>query len=124
MRVLQERLQKLAEDELPESQCGFRKGRNCTDMTFTVHQLLENSQEHKAKSFFTIIDLKKAYDSVPREVVWLALEKLGDPTPTETVKLIRSFHEGVKAKIHQGCCTAPVLFNLFTRLTLEHCMGC
>ena len=25
-RVLQERLQKLAEDQLPESQCGFRKG--------------------------------------------------------------------------------------------------
>ena len=32
--VLQERLQKLAEDQLPESQCGFRKGRGCTeDMT-------------------------------------------------------------------------------------------
>ena len=35
-RVLQERLQKLAEDQLPESQCGFRKGRGCTDMIFTV----------------------------------------------------------------------------------------
>ena len=37
--VLQEWLQKLAEDELPESQCEFRKGRSCTDMTFTAwHQ--------------------------------------------------------------------------------------
>lgn len=34
-QVLQERLQELAEDVLPESQCGFRKGRSCTDMIFT-----------------------------------------------------------------------------------------
>ena len=48
-RVLQERLQKLAEDQLPESQCGFRKGRGCTDMIFTERQLVEKSWEHTAK---------------------------------------------------------------------------
>ena len=76
-RILQERLQKLAEDELPESQCGFRKGRSCADMIFTVRQLVEKSCEHKSKTFFTFIDLKKAYHSVPREAMWLALAKLG-----------------------------------------------
>ena len=30
-RVLQERLLVLAKDELPELQCGFRKGQSCTD---------------------------------------------------------------------------------------------
>ena len=40
-RVIQERLQKIAEEELPESQCGFRKGRSCADMIFTVRQLVE-----------------------------------------------------------------------------------
>ena len=132
-KVLQERLQKVAEDELPESQCGFRKGRSCTDMIFTVRQLVEKSWEHTAKSFFTFIDLKKAYDSVPREAMWLALVRLG--VPEEIVQLIRSFHEGMKAKIRldgsllehfgvrnslrQGCCMAPVLFNLFTCLVTE-----
>ena len=52
-RVLQERLQKIAEDKLPESQCGFRKGRGCTDMIFTIRQLVEKSWEHTAKSIFT-----------------------------------------------------------------------
>jgi hypothetical protein len=56
----------LAEEELPESQCGFRKGRGCSDMIFTVHQLVEKSWEHRAKMFFLFIDLRKAYDSVPR----------------------------------------------------------
>ena len=45
-RVLQERLQKLAEDELPESQCGFGEGRSCTDMIFTIRQLVEKSWKH------------------------------------------------------------------------------
>ena len=132
-RILQQRLQKLAEDELPESQCGFREGRSCTDMIFTIRQLVEKSWEHTAKSFFTFVDLKKAYDSVPREAMWLALKKLG--VPQETVRLIRSFHQGMKAKIRldgslleqidvqsglrQGCSMAPVLFNLFTCLVVE-----
>ncbi len=54
-RVLQDRLQKLAEDELPESQCGFRKNRSCADMIFTVRQLVEKSWEHKSKAFFPFI---------------------------------------------------------------------
>ena len=101
-RVLQERLQKIAVDELPESQCGFRKGRGCTDIIFTIRQLVKKSREHTAKSFFTFIDLKKAYDSVSREALWIVLQKLG--VPTETVQLIRSFHQNMKAKIRlDGC---------------------
>ena len=59
-RVIQGRLQKLAEDELPESQCGFRKGRGCMDMVFTVRQLVEKFWEHKEKLFITFVDLTKA----------------------------------------------------------------
>ena len=75
-RILQERLQELAEELLPESQCGFRKCRGCTDMIFVVCQLVEKSWEHQTKSFFMFIDLKKAYDSVPRRALWMALKKL------------------------------------------------
>ena len=88
-RIVQERLQALAEEELPVSQCGFRKGRGCSDMIFTVRQLVEKSWEHRSKSFLVFIDLRKAYDSVPHEALWLALSKLGVPEPT--IKLIRSF---------------------------------
>ena len=132
-RVLQERLQKLAEDELPESQCGFRARRSCADMLFTVRQFVEKSWEHKSKAFLTFVDLKKAYDSVPRETMWLALGKLG--VPEKIMRLIRSFHEGMRAKVRlegvtleeiqvhnglrQGCCMAPVLFNLYTCLATE-----
>ena len=121
-RILQERLQQVAEEELPESQCGFCKGRGCADMFFTIRQFVEKAIEHRTKQFFLFIDLKKAYDSVPRTD---ALEKLG--ISDCVIDIIRSFHEGMKAQIRvggetleeisvenglrQGCTMAPVLFN-------------
>ena len=131
--VVQGRLQQLAEEVLPESQCGFRKGRGCSDMIFTIRQLIEKSNEHKAKVFLVFIDLKKAYDSVPREALWVALGKLG--VPDSMIELIQSFHQDIKATIRlgstqldvievgnglrQGCCMAPALFNLYSCLVVE-----
>ena len=130
-RILQEQL--LAEDVLPELQCGFRKTRECTDKIFTIHQLVEKSWEYRAKSFITFIDLKKAYNSVPRSAMWLALGKLG--VPENTIKLIHSFHQGMEVRIcldevlleefsvenglRQSCCMALVLVNLYTCLVME-----
>ena len=48
-------------------------------MIFTVRQLMEKSWEHRTKTFIIFIDLKKAYDSVPRAALWIALKKLGVP---------------------------------------------
>ena len=130
-RVLQARLQMVTEEELPDSQCGFRKARGCSDMIFTVRQLVEKSIEHRSIIY---VDLKKAYDSVPREALWLALKKLG--IPTLLVELIKSFHEGMKAQVlvngevpeeqitvvnglRQGCTMAPTLFNLYGCIVAE-----
>ena len=101
------------------------------DMVFAVCQLVEMSWEHRAKSFLVFIE--SIYDSVPRDAMWLALGKLG--VPDQTIQLIRSFHHDMSAQIHldgslsepidvanglrQGCCMAPVLFNLYTYLVVE-----
>ena len=52
VRIIQERLQTLAEEELPESQCGFRKGRGCSDMDFTIRQLVEK-WKHRSRCLLT-----------------------------------------------------------------------
>ena len=96
-RILQARLQDLAEEVLPEPQCGFRKSQSCTYMIFTVLQIIETSWEHRTKFFLGFIDLKKAYDSVPKDAIWLALRKLG--VPEKTAQLICSFHSGMEANI-------------------------
>ena len=126
-RILQDRLQVVTESVLPESQCGFRKGRGCVDMIFTAKQLVEKSREHDDPLYSLFVDLKKAYDSVPRKALWCVLEKYGVP-PT-MVSVIRFFHQDMTAVVRvgndltedievtnglrQGCTLAPTLFNLY-----------
>ena len=129
-RIILARLQTVAEHELPESQCGFRPGRGCTDMIFVIHQVIEKCIEHRIKGFLIFVDLRKAYDSVPRPALWAVLRKLG--VPDILVRLVESFHDNMSADIivdsssvdgipvcnglRQGCTMAPVLFNLFNGL--------
>ena len=103
-----------------------------SDMVFTVRQLIEKANEHKVKIFFMFIDLRKAYNSVPHEALWVALSKLG--VPDTLIELIQSFHQDMKATIRldstlleirvenglrQGCCMAPALFNLYASLVVQ-----
>ena len=111
-RVIQSRLQILAETELADSQCGFRKGRSCTDHIFSVSQIVEKCIEHRTPSFLVFIDLRKAYDSVSRTALWRGLEILGVP-PT-LIKLLSSFHHGMSAKVRvAGSHTDSIQVNNF-----------
>ena len=96
-RLIQNRLQSRAEHLLPESQCGFRPNRGCADAVFTVRQLVEKAYEHRTKIFCIFVDLRKAYDSVPRAALYRALSVLGIP-PT-LLKVIESFHDGMVAEV-------------------------
>ena len=73
----QDRLEPLAEEVLPEFQCGFRKGRDCVDMVFASHQLIKKAAEHQSELHILFVDLRKAYDSVPQSPLWMVLEKFG-----------------------------------------------
>ena len=132
-RILQGKLQSVAERELPESQCGFRRGRGCMDMVFVVRQPAEKAVEHHTKQLFVFVDLCKAYDSVPREAMWMVLRKLG--VPDVPLEIVMSFHSNMQARVRvdgelleeievtnglrQGCNMAPTLFNLFACAVAE-----
>ena len=62
-------------------------------MIFSVRQLGENVIEHNTCAFFVFIDLKKAYDSVPRAGLWLVLLRLG--VPQKLVNVIHAFHDNM-----------------------------
>ena len=99
-RVIQERLQVVAERVLPDSQCGFRKGRGCCDMIFVARQLLEKTREHHDSLFTLFVDLRKAYDSVPREALWQVLDKCG--VPPRMLQVVKSLHQGMHAEVRVG----------------------
>ena len=102
-------------------------------MTFVVRQLAEKAIEHQSQQFLIFVDLRKAYDSVPRDALWLAMEKLG--VPESLIEIVKSFHEGMEARVRvgedmleeievkkglrQGCTMAPTLFNLYSCIVVE-----
>ena len=102
-------------------------------MIFTVRQLTEKANQHRTKEFLVFVDLKKAYDSVPREGLWTTLEKMW--IPEELIDIVRSFHDNMKASIRvdgelleeteienglrQRCTMARSLFNLYACVVAE-----
>ena len=136
-RILLVRLQKLAERVYPESQCGFRAGRSTIDMIFSLRQLQEKCREQNMPLYLAFVDLTKAFDTVSREGLYLALFKIG--CPPKLLSLVRSFHQNMKGTVQfegnlsepfdirngfkQGCVLAPTLFGILFLMLLKHTLG-
>ena len=51
-------------------QCGFMQGWGTTDAIFILRQLQEKNLVADKPLYLAFIDLEKAFDRVPREVIW------------------------------------------------------
>ena len=50
-------------------QFGFMKGKGTTDAIFMARQMQENFRVKGKKLYFDFVDLEKAFQRVPREVI-------------------------------------------------------
>ena len=73
-------------------QFGFRAGRGTTEAIFIVRQIQEQFLAKKQQLWMAFVDLEKAFDRVPREVLWWALRKKG--VDEWLVKAIQAMYEG------------------------------
>ncbi|KJH44400.1 hypothetical protein DICVIV_09566 [Dictyocaulus viviparus] len=67
------------------------------DHIHTITRLIELSREYKKPLCFTLIDLKKAFDSVETEPVMEALTNQALPTPY--IKILRELYRNFTTKI-------------------------
>ena len=108
--------------------CGFRKGRGCIDQVYILRILAEKAREFNTPLYLAFVDLKKAYDSVSREALWMILQEKYN-LPNKLVNIIRALHHGTRGAVRalgrvsddfsiatgvrQEDVLAPTLFNLF-----------
>ena len=64
LKIFQARLQQYMNQELPDVQTGFRKGRGTRDQIVNIHWITEKTRKFQKNIYFCLIDYAKAFDCV------------------------------------------------------------
>ena len=64
LKILQARLQPYMNQELPDVQAGFRKGRGTRGQIANIRWIMEKAREFQKNIYFCFIDYAKAFDCV------------------------------------------------------------
>ena len=75
----QVRLQKYMNQEFPDVQAGFRKGRGTRDQTVDICLIIEKASKFQENIYFWSNEYAKAFDCVDHNKLWKILKKLGIP---------------------------------------------
>ena len=126
-KILQARLQQYVNQELPDVQAGFRKGRGTRDQIANICWIIEKAREFQKNIKFCFIGCAKAFDCVDHNKLWKILKKM--VIPDHPTCLWRNLYADQEATIRtrhgiidwfktgkgvlQGCILTPCLFNLY-----------
>jgi hypothetical protein len=108
------------------NQFGFMPGRSTMEAIFLIRQVMDRYKEEKKDLHMVFIDLEKAYDKIPTNLMWWALDM--HKVPTKYVTLIKDIYDKVVTSVrttdgdtnvlsiniglHQGSTLSPYLFAL------------
>ena len=69
LQTLQASLQQDVNQELPDFQAGFRKGRGTRNQIASIYWIIEKAREFKKIIYFHFIDYANAFDSVDQKTM-------------------------------------------------------
>ena len=130
LSIINKRLTKFCVERgiLSESQLGFQQGNRCSDAHLIIHNLIDKyCYKNNRKIYSCFIDLSKAFDTIPRDILLLKLRDVG--ITGKVFNIIRNIYSSDQACIkvdgkigkpfkisqgvRQGCVLSPLLFNIF-----------
>ena len=78
----------------------FLYWRGTTDAIFILRQLQEKHINAVKNLYFAFVDLEKAFDRVPRQVIWWAMRKLG--VQEWLIRWVQSLYRGARSSVRIG----------------------
>ena len=101
LKILQARLQQYVNQELPDVQAGFSKGRGTRDQIAKIRWIIGKAREfQKRKKIFCFTDYAKAFDCVDHNKLWKILKEMG--IPGHLTCLLRNVYAGQEATVRIG----------------------
>ena len=97
LKILQMKLQQYMNQELPDVQAGFRKGRGTRDQIANIHWIIEKAREFQRNIYFCFIDYAKDFDCVNHHKLWNILQEMG--IPDHLTCLLRNMYAGQEATV-------------------------
>ena len=79
LKILQARLQKYVNRELPDVQAGLRKGRGTRDQIANTRWIIGKAREFQKNIYFCFINYAKAFDCMDHKKRWKILKETGIP---------------------------------------------
>ena len=126
LKSLQGRLQQYVNQEIPDIQAGFMKGRGSRDQIANILWVIEKARKIQKNIYFCFIDYVKALDYVDHMKLWEIIKGVGIPDHLNC--FMRNLYAGQEATVRtrrgitdwfqigkgvwQGCILSPCLFNL------------
>ena len=80
LKILQARLQQYVNQELPDVQAVFRKGRGTRDPIANIRWIIEKAKELQKNIYYCFVDYAKALDCMDHNKLWKILKEMGIPT--------------------------------------------
>ena len=133
-KILQARLQQHMDQELPDVQAGFRKGRGTRDQIANICWIIEKGREFQKNIYFCFIDYAKFFDCEDHNKLWNILKEIG--IPDHLICLLRNLYEDQEATVrtgqgttdwfqigkgvHQSCILSSCLFNFYAECIIRN----
>ena len=97
LKILDARFQWYVNQELPDVQAGFRKGRVTRNQIANIYWIIEKLKRMSEKIYFCFTDYTKAFDSVDHNKLWKILKEM--EIPDHFTWLLRNLYAGQEATV-------------------------